>query len=103
MLKVYIINKGCHDFSMAEKYGQLVYMTKGRYDILAVGKMYRVFQEKMKGSKSSDLILICGPATMSAVACSMFAAKHGRLNLLVYLTTTSGGGYYKKRTIVLEG
>ena len=102
MSKVYVINKSCHDYSKAEKYGKLIYLTKDSYNRFSTGKMFRRFRDGLKDSDPEDLLLISGLTIMSCVACSMFAAKHKRLNLLLYNGGPNVEEGYVKRTIVLE-
>lgn len=101
MRKVLVINKSCHDFSEAEKYGELIYMTTGMIDRFSTTKMFRVFQPFIKESNKHDLILITGMTNMTAIVCSMFAYKHGRINLLLFKEQKYSGKYLK-RTIILD-
>ena len=102
MAKVFVINKSCHDYSAAEKYGTLHYLTESSYNRFSTGKMYRSFLKGLKDSKPEDYLLVSGLTIMSSIACSMFAAKHKRLNLLLYNSGPNVEEGYVKRTIVLE-
>jgi len=82
--KVYIVNKGGHDFSAAKDYGKLIFLTRGTINRFAVSHMYRVLNSELSKSDKYDYILAPGLTTLVAVACSIFANKHGRLNLLLY-------------------
>ncbi len=85
MSTVFIINQGGHDYSEAEKYGKIVFLSKGPYDPYAVSQMIRSFREKLKDSEPDDWILPTGLSNMQTMACLIFASKHkGRLNLLLY-------------------
>lgn len=102
MPNIYIPNKGAHDFSKAEKYGTLTYLTKGRYNLLDIGRMYRNFQHKLELSQDDDWILVAGATIMNILVCSIFAVKHKKLNLLIFVINDKGDGIYKKRTIMLD-
>lgn len=99
--KVLVVNRSSHDYSMAEDFGELVFMTEGnmpsRY---AASKMFRAFEPFIKESKKTDFILLTSMTIMCSIACSMFASKHGRLNLLLYKQDTKAEGRYIKRTII---
>ena len=84
MPKVYVVNKSSHDFSNAEKYGELVFMTDGRMNRFGTNDMVRCFKEAMVSSNKGDYLLLCSLNVMNALACSVFARKHGSLNLLLY-------------------
>lgn len=97
MSKVFIINRSAHDFSDAERFGEIVYLSEGVYDPYSVAHMYRVFEEKLKDSTPEDYIVPTGLSIMQTVACSMFAVKHKRLNLLMFRD-----GKYIERELVFD-
>jgi len=98
---VYIINKGCHDYTPAQQFGDLIYLSKGMYNRFSTGKIYRRFVEGFESSSPEDYILISGLTIMTSIACAVFARKHGRLNLLLY-NNSKNQNIYVKRTIVME-
>ncbi len=84
MKTVYVVNKSGHDFTAAEKFGELVYLTEGIVEWSGVTKMYRMFAAGLETSKPGDFILLTGLSVMNVVACSCFAYKHGKINLLLW-------------------
>ncbi len=99
MPKVLVINKSCHDFSAAYEFGEVHYMTEGTMERFSTTKMFRAFKPFIDDSSSEDFILITGMTNMSVVVCSMFAAKHGRVNLLLYKEQRAGGRYIKRNLV----
>ena len=89
MPKVFIINDSGHDYSGALNFGELVVLTQGIVGKLHVTYMYRSMC-RLLDSEPDDYILMCGPSIMQAVACSIFAYKHGGLNLLIYKAGEEG-------------
>jgi hypothetical protein len=66
----------------------------------AITAMKRQFDQFLEGSSPEDFILQSGPAIMLALACAIFAAKHGRLNLLLWHGgPTEGDGRYLTRRV----
>jgi len=104
MAKVFVVNKGCHDHSDAERFGELVFLSEGSINRYAVANMYREFVRHLEKSKKEDFILITGLSVMSSVACSIFARLHGRLNLLLYKASRTPGanGHYIERTMMID-
>jgi len=105
LTKVFIVNQSCHDLSEAEKFGEITIMTSGYYTQLATGKMFRAFSKALADSNPEDYIVPCGRRIMSNVACAMFAARHKRLNLLIWIPTRNvevSSGRYKERLIIME-
>ena len=102
MPKVYVINKSCHDLDNARRFGEIIYLSEGRIDRYATGKMYRLFNLHIRDSKPEDYILLTGLSVMQSIACSMFAAKHGRLNLLIHKVDSRGKHIYLRREVVLN-
>lgn len=102
MSTVYIINKGCHDYSKATKFGKLKYLSNEDMDRFSTGKMYRIFKKRLEDSSPEDYLLISGMTIMSVVACSIFASKHNRVNLLLYNFGPGKTADYVERTVMLE-
>jgi hypothetical protein len=94
---VFIVNKSCHNYSDAKRFGKLVFMTEGTINRYAVSIVYREFITYMKDSDPEDFILVTGMSTMLAVACGIFSAQHGRLNLLLFKK-----GRYLERTLMFN-
>lgn len=101
MSKVYVVNKSCHDFTSAEDFGDVVFMTEGALDRFNTSKMFRAFKPFIERSDPSDYILLTGMTVMNSIACAMFAKKHGKLNLLIYKDRRGGKGLYLEKIMVL--
>ena len=95
--KVYIISKGGFDYSGAEQYGKLVFLTDTLVDKLNVNKLYMLFKEKLEDSNESDYLIITVLPIMSAVASGILAKKHGRVNYLLY-----SYGKYVERNVIYD-
>jgi len=92
MPRVYVINRAAHDFSDAERFGELVFCTEGEVDKFDVSQMFRELSTQLKNSEADDFILLTSLTSLCSVACSIFAAKHQQLNLLLF----KGDGYISR-------
>ena len=99
MTKVYIVNKSSHDFSNAEKFGKLIFMSEGRLNRYGTNDMVRKFQDAMRNSKEDDWLLPCSLNTANIMAASIFVMKHKRLNLLLFKPST---GEYVERVHIFS-
>lgn len=97
MPKVYLINDGGHDFSDAKRFGEVVVCTSGEVDRWDVSQMYRRLATAMKDSEPEDYLLLTSLTSLCSVACSIFAVKHNRLQLLLFKD-----GRYVERTLLLD-
>jgi hypothetical protein len=97
MPRVYIVNRSAHDYSAASEYGDLFYITDRRVDRFNVNDMVRQAEEAFVLSESGDYILLTSLTILCSVCCSVFAAKHGRLNVLIFKD-----GRYIERKVVFE-
>ena len=97
MARVLVLNKGPHDYSDAELYGDLVFCTTGSLKRDDIAQMYREMEPCIETSGPDDYILLTSLSSLCSVACAMFACKHGRLNLLIY-----DNGAYINRSITLD-
>jgi hypothetical protein len=102
-LKVFIVNRGCHDYSKAQEFGTLVVMSEGSFSRFATGKIFREFEKSVKSSEPEDLILVSGLTIMTAIAVGMFAVRHGKVNLLLHNQNPGQDEVYVKRTIDFGG
>ena len=103
MPKVFVVNRGGHNHTDAERFGKLIFLSTGTINRYAVSQMYRQFVDHLKDSTEDDYILITGLSVMASVACSVFARIHGRLNLLLFKSSQSGEeGRYVERTVMLD-
>ena len=82
--KVFIPNKGGHDYSKAAKFGELVFVTEGTQDRFAVSNIYRAFVDAMADSDKMDYFLPSSMNTLNTIGAAVFAKKHGRLNFLLF-------------------
>jgi hypothetical protein len=98
MNKVFVVNQSGHDFKDANRFGDLIFLSKGKMDRYAITSVYREFSEYLNDSSENDWILITGLSSMSSIACSIFAYKWGRLNLLLY----KNNRYVERRLILSE-
>lgn len=82
--KVYVPNKGPHDYRDAEAFGELVFCTVGSLDKFDTAQMYRELADALHDSIPEDYILLTSLTSLCSIACALFGHKHGRLNLLIH-------------------
>jgi len=97
MSKVFIVNKSAHDFSPAEAFGEIVFLSEGPMNRYSTNNMHRLFSSRMKDSKETDHIVPCSLNVMNSIACAFFAVKHRKLNLLLFKD-----GEYLERNMVFD-
>ena len=96
--KVFVANRsGVHNYSAAEEFGDIIFVTEGRINRLNTTAMVIAFQEALANSSPEDFILTTGPSVLNCVGCAVFAHMHGRINLLLYKNLE-----YKPREIMLD-
>lgn len=100
MPNIFVVNKSCHSFTAAEEFGSIIYMTEGALERFNTSKMFRSFKPFIDRSQPEDYILLTGLTVMNVIACSMFSAKHGRLNLLIFKDQKGGEGLYLEKKVI---
>lgn len=98
MAKVYVVNRGGHDYSSAQRFGTLVYCTEGQLSKYDTAQMYRQLMTCLADSGPDDFILLTSLTTLCSVAAAIFAVKHHRVNFLIHRKEEG----YVERTVVLE-
>lgn len=96
MPKVFIPNKGGHDYSAATEIGEIVFVTTGLQYVFSATNHFRIWQDALKDSSPDDYILIAGLPILSIIGASIFTAMHGKLNLAIYVR-----GKYMRRNFTL--
>lgn len=84
MAKVFVPNLSNHNFTDAKRYGELIYVTKGEQAKFGVNSMARCWTAALEQSQPDDYIIITSLNILCSIGCSVFAAKHGCLNLLLW-------------------
>lgn len=98
MPKVFVINKSAHDFSNAERFGELIYLTEGRQGHFNVNTVVSNFATLLADSKPDDYLLLTSLNTLCAIAAAVFSHLHGgRLNLLLFRD-----GRYTPRELLVD-
>jgi len=82
--KVLVPNRGGHDYSAAEQFGELVFVTTGHINRFATGKIYRECMTAVQDSSPDDYIMEVGPSICVTILAACFARQWGRLNLLIF-------------------
>ena len=82
--KVFIPNKGGHDYSRAAEFGEIVFVTEGTQNRFAVANLYRAFIDAMVDSDKMDYFVPSSMNILNAIGAAVFARKHGRLNFLLF-------------------
>ncbi len=83
--KVFILNKGGHDYSDAQRFGELVYISEGLVrDRFNVNSMYRVMVDAFKDATDKDYILLTSLSILGSIAAAVFSRKYGRVNFLIF-------------------
>lgn len=96
--KVFVPNKGGHDYSEAQRFGSLSYVSEGYVDRWNINLMYRAWVKALEDSSPDDWILVTSLNTLCSVGAACFAFKHGKLNLLLF----KDGVYLERRLVVGE-
>lgn len=81
---VFVPNKGLHDYNDAWRFGELVFCTEGLINRNDVLSMQSELELAMHDAEPDDYILLTSLASLCSIACSLFAHRFGRLNLLVF-------------------
>ena len=99
MPKVYVLNRGPHNYADAERFGTLVFCTEGNLDKFDTADMYRKLNDAMQDSQADDYILITSLTSLCCIASAIFSARHWRLNLLIHRSD----GYVSRELYINNG
>lgn len=82
--RVYVTNFAGHDYTQAEKWGELYWITKGYISFHSLDRVkYRVC-ESVQSSEPEDWLLLSGIPMICVVATSYWMWKHNKCKMLVH-------------------
>lgn len=96
MRKVFVVNQSGHDYTEAQRFGQVVFLSRGSTNRYATNLMYRNFAAILQNSSPDDYLLVTGLSAMNMIAASIMTYLHGKVNMLLFKQ-----GTYLERTIVI--
>ncbi len=76
--------KDAHDYTDAYQFGSLVFCTDGALNRKDLRTMQTLLEEKMVDAEAQDYILLTSLTSLCSIACSIMAARFGRVNVLVF-------------------
>ena len=82
--KVYILTKGAHDYSDAERFGTLVFLNIPTFVRWDIQRLYLELQEGLKDAKEDDLFLVSHLTSHCCVATAILTEWFGRVNFLIF-------------------
>ena len=84
MAKVYVVNNTNHDYSKAEQYGELVYVTKGKLPIFKTNTVRAMLEKGLVKFTKDDYLLISGPAIVNIMAATILYNKFDTVKFLIF-------------------
>lgn len=70
------------DFSPAEKFGELVYLTQSYVDLRNIDKLESQLNLYLKQARGSDFIILTGPSVLNALIVAILFNRFGYVNVL---------------------
>lgn len=74
------------NFQSAEKFGEVVYMSKGFIDLKNITKVRKIFERWLEEATQEDYIILTGPAVINALVIMLWFNKFGYVNILSWDT-----------------
>jgi len=84
MAKVYVVNNANYDYSKAEQYGELIYVTRGKLPIFKTNTVRAMLEKGLVKFTKDDYLLISGPAIVSVMAATILYNKFDTVKFLVF-------------------
>lgn len=98
MAKVFVVTNGGHDYSDAERFGEVIFCTENIIRKDDVSQMYRELSQALFDASAKDYILVSSLTSLCMVATAIMADRFGEVHMLLYKD-----GQYVARDLILEG
>lgn len=95
--KVFVLNDGGHNYTDAERFGEIVICTTGTVAKDNISMMYRQLSDTLIDAHAEDLIMVSGLTSLCMVAAAMMADQFGEVHMLVHKD-----GKYEERDLMLR-
>ena len=97
MSKVFVVNKGHHNYEQAKEFGELVFLTEESLNIFASSNLvYTISAPLLEQSSGDDYLLLSGHILPNAIAFNTMMKKNLKVKSLVWL---GNAGVYKTVTV----
>ena len=84
MPKVFVSNYAGHDFTEAEKYGELVFITKGYVSFQSLDRVLYVCAANQITASEDDWFLVSGSNVITLFAALVWLVRFDKVKLLVH-------------------
>lgn len=81
---VYIANRSGHNYSGAERFGQLVAVTQHRVNVFATDRLRTDITHALRDAKPEDLLLLGGSPLVNVLCAFILLQRHGLLNIIYW-------------------
>ena len=95
--KVFVVSNGGHDYSDAQRFGEVVFCTDGVIRKDDTAQMYREIHAAVADANANDYLLVSSLTSMCMIAAAILSDRFGELHLLLFKD-----GQYIPRDIILE-
>ena len=84
MPKVFVVNLAGHDYTPAEKYGEIKFLIKGYVSLQSLDRVIFEVIQALEETTKDDYCLVSGTAFLNAITAALWIQKHGIVKFLVY-------------------
>jgi len=85
MSKVYVVNYAEHNMEAAKKYGELIYVSEGRYTkIFHPSDIVVDFKSRLKDIQIEDHLLLSGSPILNCIAFMIAVCKNEEVRVLLF-------------------
>lgn len=84
MPKVYVVNKTTHDYSVAGRFGEVVYITEGKVPIFKTDEVVTLVHKALVDFTDKDYILVAGPSILSIIVSTAAFSRCSTVKFLIF-------------------
>lgn len=97
--KVFVTNFAGHDYTKAERFGDLVYLTRGYVDFNSLDRLKFRIAERLLDATDEDYLLFSGNSYISIIAAIIWYERFKKVKLLVHDFRKQGENEYRESII----
>lgn len=86
--KVYVTNYASHDYTDAERYGEICFVTRGFISFQSLDRVRYQVAQGLKGATADDWLALSGTNIINVLAAILWFQRFGRCKILNFDKTT---------------
>ena len=84
MANIYVVSDSSHDYSDAQRFGEMIFLFKEKINVFAIGKLAKLINEKLANAQVEDYLILSGNSIAGCMAFYTLLKNFNQVKLLIF-------------------